>query len=181
MGGSLELGAADGQGRLYVNIEDTNEVVEIDSAMLRISKIFSLKPCDEPTGMGLDSDHHRVFSGCHSKIMTVLDTTTGKVIATLPIGEKVDGNGFDAGTGLAFSANGDGTLTMVREASSGKFEVVDTITTQRGSRTMAVDPRTHRIYLPAAKFTQPKDAVQEGKQAHPVMVKDSFEVLVVGR
>src|ERR1035437_529170 len=113
--------------------------------------------------------------------MTILDTAAGKVVASVPIGENVDGNGFDAGTGLAFSSNGDGTLSVVREASPGKFEVVETVTTQRGSRTMAIDPKTHYIYLPAAQFSQPKESTQSGPKPRPVMVKDSFEVLVVGK
>jgi YVTN family beta-propeller protein len=181
LGGKPEYAVANSKGKVYVNIEDTNEVVEIDSAMVSVSKRFSLKPCDEPTGMGLDSEHHRVFSGCHNKIMTVLDTKSGKVIATLPIGGKVDGNGFDAGAGLAFSSNGDGTLTIVRESLPDKFDVLETVLTQRGSRTMAIDPKTHNIYLPAAQFTQSKETAQGATQPRPVMVKDSFEVLVVGK
>jgi DNA-binding beta-propeller fold protein YncE len=181
LGGKPEFAATDDKGRIYVNIENTNEVVEIDSLKAVESRRFSLKPCDEPTGMALDAEHGRVYSGCHNKTMTVLDTKTGKVIATLPIGENVDGNGFDEVMGLAFSSNGDGTLTVVREASPGKFSVAETVPTQRGSRTMAVDPVTHYIYLPAAQFSQPKDSTQAGSRPRPVMVKDSFEVLVIGK
>jgi outer membrane protein assembly factor BamB len=181
LGGKPEYSAIDGKGKVYVNIEDTNEVVEIDSLKTSITRRFSLKPCDEPTGMGIDSEHHRVFSGCHNKTMTVLDTTSGKVISTVPVGGNVDGNGFDAGTGLAFSSNGDGTLTVVRETSPGTYAVVETVSTQRGSRTMAVDPKSHNIYLPAAQFTQPGESGQKGSNQRPVMVKDSFEVLVIGK
>lgn len=181
LGGKPEFAATDGKGKVYVNIEDTNEVVEIDSLKTRVSRRFSLNPCDEPSGMGLDSEHNRVFSGCHNKTMTILDTTAGKVIARMPIGANVDGNGFDAGTGLSFSSNGDGTLTIVREASPGNFEVVENISTQRGSKTMAVDPKTHNIYLPAAQFSQPEKPTQAGPKLRPVMVKDSFEILVVGK
>jgi len=181
LGGKPEYAVTDGKGKVYVNIEDTNEVIEISSRTKRVLQKFSLKPCDEPTGMGLDSNNGRVFSGCHNKIMTVLDTKTGKIIATTPIGANVDGNGFDAGTGLAFSANGDGTLTVVHEASPGKFEVAETVTTQRGSRTMAIDPKTHNIYLPAAQFSQPEKSMQADTKQRPVMVKDSFEVLVIGK
>jgi YVTN family beta-propeller protein len=181
LGGKPEYAATDGNWKVYVNIEDTNEVVEIDTFMTKESRRFSLKPCDEPTGMGLDSGKHRVFSGCHNKTMTVLDTTTGKVISTLPVGANVDGNGFDAGTGFAFSSNGDGTLTVVREVSPSKYEVVETVPTQLGSRTMAVDPKSHNIYLPAAQFNQSKESEQGTPKLRPVMVKDSFEVLVVGR
>ncbi len=181
LGGKPEFAAVDGMGKVYVNIEDTNEVVEIDSRQTIVSRRFSLNPCEQPTGLGLDAEHHRVFSGCHNRIMTVLDTTSGKVVATLPVGEKVDGNGFDAGTGHAFSSNGDGTLTVAGETSRGNFEVVETVTTQRGSRTMAVDPRTHSIYLPAAQFTPSKETTQGSSKQRPVMAENSFEVLVVGK
>ncbi len=181
LGGKPEFSAADGKGKVYVNIEDTNEVVEIDSRKLSLTKRYSLKPCEEPTGMGLDAEHHRVYSGCHNKIMTVLDTEAGKVITTVPIGEGVDGNGFDPKTGLAFSSNGDGTLTVIRESSPGKFDVVETVTTQRGSRTMAIDPKTHNIYLPTAQFSHQAASTPEEPRPRPTMIKDSFVVLVVGK
>ncbi|MBF0507647.1 MAG: YncE family protein [Deltaproteobacteria bacterium] len=181
IGGKPEYAVTNGKGKVYVNIEDTNELVEIDSLNTRLSQRWSLKPCQEPTGMGLDAEHNRVFSGCHNKIMTIFDINAQKVIAQMPIGEKVDGNGFDPATGLAFSANGDGTLTVVRESSPGKFEVVDNVATQRGSRTMAIDAKTHHIYLPGAQFAQPTEPVPAGAKQRPVMVKGSFEVLVVGK
>ena len=181
LGGKPEYAAPDGKGKVYVNIEDTNEVVEISTLQNYKLRRFPLKSCDEPAGMGLDAKHDIVFSGCHNKTMTVLDAKAGKVIASLPIGANVDGNGFDAGTGLAFSANGEGTLTIAHEASPGKYEVLDTVATQRGSRTMAVDPKTHNVYLPAAQFTQPKEPTPAGTKQRPVMEKDSFEVLVVGK
>ena len=180
LGGKPEFSAADGQGTVYVNIEDTNEVVAIDCLKARATRRFSLQPCDEPSGMGLDAAHGRVFSGCHNKLMTVLDLKTGKVVAAVPIGAKVDGNGFDAGTGLAFSSNGDGTLTVAAEVSPGKF-VVQTVSTQPGSRTMAIDPLTHNIYLPAAQFVPPKGAGEAGSKLRPEMVPGSFELLVVGK
>jgi DNA-binding beta-propeller fold protein YncE len=181
LGGKPEFAVADGKGKVYVNIEDTSEVVEIDSRSLVVMKRSSLKPCEEPTGMAIDPVNHRVFTGCHSKVMAVLDIETVKVIAFVPIGEGVDGNGFDPGTGLAFSSNGDGTLTVVREASSGRFEVAETVTTQRGARTMAIDSKTHNIYLPAAEFAPSPRATPEAPKLRPVMIKDSFTVLVVGR
>jgi len=180
LGGKPEFAVTDGKGRIYVNIEDTSEIVEIDSRELTVIKRTSLKPCKDPTGMAIDAGRHRVFSGCRSKVMAVLDTESDKVMAFVPIGEGVDGNGFDPGTGLAFSSNGDGTLTVVHEASPGKFEVAETVTTQRGSRTMAIDPKTHNIYLPAASFAQQTPA-EEGPKQRPVMIRDSFTILVVGR
>lgn len=181
LGGKPEFAMADGHGKVYVNIEDTSEVVEIDSRKLAVIKRFSLKPCEEPTGMGLDPEHHRVFAGCHNKVMAILDTEMGKLIATVPIGEGVDGNGFDPGTGLAFSSNGDGTLTVVRESFPGKFEVAEIVTTQRGARTMAIDPKTHNIYLPTAEFSPPPASTPEGSRPRPTMIKDSFAVLVAGK
>ena len=181
LGGKPEFSAADGKGAIYVNIEDTNEVVELDGVTAREVRRFSLKPYEEPTGMGLDIQHGRLFSGCHSKVMTVLDIKAGKVIATIPVGANVDGNGYDAGTGLAFSANGEGTLTVAREVSPGHFQVLQTVKTQQGSRTMAIDPITHNIYLPAAKFNPPVAPTAENPKPRPELVKDSFEVLVVGK
>ena len=179
--GKPEFAAADGKGKVYANIEDTGEVVEIDSRKLSLTKRYALKPCREPTGMGLDAEHHRVYSGCHNRLMTILDTETGRVIATVPIGEGVDGNGFGPKTGLAFSANGEGTLTVVGESSPGTYEVVQTVTTQRGSRTMAIDGKTGNVYLPAAQFAPPTGPTKEGSRPRPVMVEDSFAVLVVGK
>ena len=181
LGGKPEFAAADGKGKVYVNIEDTNEVVEIDSRKLSLTKRYSLKPCEEPTGMGFDVEHHRVYSGCHNKVMTILDTETGKVIAVVPIGAGVDGNGFDPKRGLAFSANGEGTLTVVRESAPGKFEVAEIVTTQSGARTMVIDPNTHNIYLPVAQFSPQATSTAEGSKVRPTMIKGSFEVLVVGK
>ena len=181
LGGKPEFSTVDGKGKVYVNNEDTNEVLEIDGRKAIVSRKFSLKPCEEPSGMAIDAERGRVFSGCHNRVMTVLDTKTGKVLATPPIGANVDGNGFDPGTGLAFSSNGDGTLTVVREASPGTYEVMETVATQHGARTMAIDLKTHNIYLPTALFMPPKAATAEAPKPRPEMVKDSFEVLVVGK
>jgi len=179
--GKPELASAAGNGKIFVNIEDTGEVLEIESSKLEVSKRFSIKPCEEPSGIGYDPLHHHIFSGCHNKIMTVLDTETGQVISTLPIGEGVDGNGFDPVTGLAFSSNGDGTLTIVKEISPGSFKVVETVKTERGSRTMIIDPKSHNIYLPVAAFSPAPAATPEVPRPRPVMIKDTFGLLVVGK
>jgi DNA-binding beta-propeller fold protein YncE len=181
LGGKPEFAGSDGRGKVYANIEDTSEVVEIESRKPSLTRRYSIKPCEEPSGMGLDAEHHRVFSGCHNKVMTVLDTEAGRVIAALPIGEGVDGNGFDPKTGLAFSANGDGTLTVVRESSPGTYGVLETVATQRGARTMAIDPKTGNIYLPAAQYLSQPAPSTEGSRPHPTMIEDSFAVLVVGK
>jgi DNA-binding beta-propeller fold protein YncE len=180
LGGKPEFAAADGKGKVYVNIADANKVVEIDSFAPHISRRFTLNSCQAPTGMGLDAEGGRIFSGCRNQIMTVLDVRAG-VVASVPIGAKVDANAFDSETGLAFSSNGDGTLTIAHESSPGKFEVVETVATQAGSRTMALDPKTHIIYLPAARFSQPKESALDDSPLRPVMEPGSFEVLVVGK
>ncbi len=179
LGGKPEFATTDNNGKVFVNNEDAGEVIEIDSKKLTVTKRHSLKPCEEPTGMAIDIEHHRVFSGCHNKVMAVLDYESGKVIANIPIGENVDANAFDAETGLIFSSNGDGTLTVVHE-SAGKFEVA-TVTTQRSSRTMALDSKTHKIYLPAADFAPAPAPPAEIPKPRPTMIKDSFSILVIGK
>lgn len=181
LGGKPEFATADGRGRVYVNIEDTNELVEIDSRKLAVMKRSSLKPCEEPTGMGLDPEHHRIFAGCHNKVMAILDTESGKVIATVPIGEGVDGIVFDPVTQRVFSSNGDGTLTVVRESNPGTFDVVETVATQRGARTITIDPKTHALYLPTAAFSTTPAPAPGGSSPRPMPIKDSFVVLVVGK
>ncbi len=180
LGGKPEFHAADGEGRVYVNMEDTAEVVEIDSRNLTVTKRYSIKPCEEPSGMAFDKKNRRIFSGCANKLMAISDPVEGKVIATVPIGDDVDGNGFDPETGNIFSANGDGTFTVISETSPGRFEVVQTMPTRVGTRTMAIDPKTSNIYLPSAKF-KPVKAAKDGKTPKPQPTKDSFTLLVVGK
>jgi YVTN family beta-propeller protein len=180
LGGKPESAKADGKGRIYVNIEDLNEVIEIDSQKLTVSKHFSINPGEDPAGMGIDVDHHRIFSGCGNKLMTVLDTETGKVIASVPIGEECDGVGFDPETGLIFCSNGDGTLTVVKESSPGKFEVSETVATKNGARTMTIDPRTHKVYLPVGQLGPPMGP--GGASNHQTTTgMDSFIVMVIGK
>ena len=179
LGGKPEFAATDNKGRVFVNIEDTNEVVELDSKKLTILKRHSLSPCEGPTGMAIDTQHHRIFSGCRNKVMAVLDVDSGKVIATVPIGAGVDANAYDGETGLAFSSNGVGTLTVVRESPPGKFET-ETIPTQRGARTMALDIKTHKIYLLTAEFAS-VPATPAVPNPRPTIISGSFTVLVVGK
>ena len=181
LGGKPEFAAADAKGKIYVNIEDTGELAEIDSQKLAVVRRSSLKPCEGPSGLGLDAGRHRTFSGCHSQIMTILDADAGRVIATVPIGAGVDANAFDPGTGLAFSSNGDGTLTVVRESSPGKFEVAETVPTLRGARTMALDLKTHNIYLPTARFGPPPPPTADVPHPRPSILPDTFMILVVAR
>lgn len=172
--GKPEFAVADGKGKVYVNIEDTSELVEIDAAKATVTKKFTLAPCEEPSGLAMDTKNRRLFSVCANRLMAVSDPDTGKVIATLPIGAGSDGVAFDAGLGLAFSSNGDGTLTVVQQT-SGKYEVAENIASERGARTIAVDEKTHRLFLPTAK------TASSSTGGRPTYVPESFKVLVVGR
>jgi DNA-binding beta-propeller fold protein YncE len=149
IGGKLEAGVADGAGRVYVNVEDKNEVVAIDSKALKVLAHWPLAPAAEPTGLAIDVEHRRLFVGCHSKMMAVLDADSGKVLATLPIGPGVDGVVFDPQVGALSANGGDGTLTVVREGPAGKFTVAQTVPTVKTAKTIAGDPQSHRAYLPA--------------------------------
>jgi len=182
LGGKPEFAQADGAGRIYDNLEDKSEVVEIDSREMKVLHTWPLAPCEGPSGMAIDAAHHRLFVGCENKMMAVVDTASGKVVATPPTGAGVDGNGFDPDPGYGFSANGrDGTVTVVGETAPGKFDVVETVTTERGARTMTVDTKTHNIYLPTAEFGPAPAPTADNPRPRPTIVKDSFTLVVVGR
>ncbi len=180
LGGKPEFATADGAGRVYANIEDKSLLVAIDSNALIVKNTWPLAPCEEPSGMAIDIAHRRLFSGCHNKMMAVLDADSGKVIATPPIGQGVDANAFDPATGLAFSSNGDGTLTVVHEDSPDKFTVVENVSTQPRARTMALDTKTHNVYLVTAEFGPPPPATAEQPRPRPTVVPNSFTLLVFG-
>lgn len=180
LGGRPEFATADGAGHVYANLEDKSMIVAIDSNVLKILNTWPLAPGDSPSGMAIDSAHRRLFSGCHNKMMAIMDADTGKLIATLSIGQGVDANAFDPGTELAFSSNGDGTLTIVHEDSPDKFTEVGSVPTQRGARTMALDTKTHNVYLVTAEFG-PAPAPTPGQRfSRPPMVPNSFTLLVFG-
>ncbi len=181
LGGKPEFGVSAGDGKLYVNIEDRAEIAEIDAAAQKVTRRWSLAPCTEPTGLAIDREHHRLFSGCHNRVMAISDATTGKVIATVPIGGGVDGDGFDPVTGLAFSSDGEGTLTVVHQDSPTRYRVVSTVPTKRGARTMALDPRTHRISTVTADLGPPPAPTEEQPHPRPTIVPDTFTLLVLER
>jgi len=174
LGGKPEFSVADGKGMVFVNIEDKNEVVAIDAAKLSVAKRYSLSPCDGPSGLAIDTKSRRLFSVCSNRLMAVSDPDSGKVLATPAIGQGSDGVAFDPATGYAFSSNGDGTLTVVQQA-GGKWEVLENIATERGARTIALDDKTHKVYLPTAR-TAPS---QGGGRA--TYLPDTFKVLIVGK
>jgi len=180
LGGKPEFAVSNDNGRIFVNLEDKSEVVEIDSVKQTALRRFPLDPGQEPTGIAFDKAHKHIFSACHNKMMVILDAETGKVAATVPTGENVDGAGFDEQTGLAFSPNGDGTLTVIQET-AGRYAVVETVPTQYGARTMALDPKTHMVYLPTALFSKTETITLPNGKVRPAMIKNSFTVLVVGK
>jgi DNA-binding beta-propeller fold protein YncE len=152
-----------------------------DPKELKVKSRWSLAPCESPSGLAMDFKNRRLFAGCDNKMMAVINADTGKVISTLPIGEGVDANRFDPETQLAFASCGEGSLTVVHEDSPDKFSVVQSVATERGARTMTLDPKTHQIYLVTAKFGPPPAATTENPRPRPTMLPDSFVVLVVGK
>jgi YVTN family beta-propeller protein len=179
LNGKPEFCVVDGAGKIYNNLEDKSEVIEIDAAKPAVTRRVSLAPAESPSGLAIDVKNKKLFSVCDNKMMAVTDIATMKVIATPAIGTGPDAAGFDPGTGLAFSSNGDGTLTIVKLV-NGKYEAADTVTTERGARTMTVDPKLHRVYLLAAEYG-PAPEAKEGKKGRAPVLPDSFHVLVVGK
>lgn len=172
--------AVDGAGKMWVNIETSSEIVEIDVAKPAVLRRASLAPCEDPSGLAIDVKNKKLFSVCANKMMAVTDIATLKVIATPAIGGGTDGAGFDPATGVTFSSNGaDGTMTLVKLV-NGKYEPVDTIPTARGARTMTVDQTNHRIYSLAAEYG-PAPEGKDGKKGRPQPLPDSFTLLVVGK
>jgi DNA-binding beta-propeller fold protein YncE len=181
LGGKPEFAVADGAGHVYVNLEDKNEEVQIDSRNLVVTARWPLAPCQSPSGLAIDTAHRRLFAGCHNKMMAVVDADSGKVIATPAIGVGVDSNQFDPGTGLAFSSNGAGSLTVIHEDSPDNFTVMEEVPTKAGARTMALDPKTHEVFLVTADFAPPAAPTPENPHPRGGMVPDSFVVLLFGR
>jgi DNA-binding beta-propeller fold protein YncE len=181
LNGKPEFAVSDESGKVFVNIEDTSQLVELDPNKLEVKSRWPLAPCEEPSGLAIDRKHRRLFSGCSNKLMAVVDADSGKVVSTLPIGEGVDANAFDSETGLAFASCGEGVLTVVHEDSADKFSVVENVPTQRGARTMTLDPTKHQIFLVTAKFGPPPPATADQPRPRPAILPNSFVVLVVGR
>ena len=182
VGGALEVGRADSIGSVWVNVEDRNEIVRIDSKKMAVVGRYPLAPCEEPTGLAVDAKHGRVFVGCGNKMMAVVNATTGKVVTTLAIGPGVDGTEFDPTTGDVFNACGkDGTLSVIHQDTADRYHVVQNLSTQLGARTLAVDTSSHRVFLAAAQFGDkpaPSDTIP--KPRAPIL-PGTFVVLVVGK
>ena len=162
LGGGPEFATADGKGYIYNNLEDESLVLKINARDLKVEQRWPTAPCASPSSMAIDRDNRRLFVGCRSKVMAVMDADTGKVITTLPIGDHVDATAFDTETRMIFNSNGEGTVTVIHQDSPDKYSVVETVKTAPRAKTMALDPKTHRLFLSTAENGQ-------------------FEVLVVGQ
>ncbi len=174
LGGKPEYGASAGDGKVYANLTDTSEVVEIDAKKATALRRWSTAPCKQPVAMAIDTAHHRLFSGCRSGVMAVSDYQAGKVVATLPIGTGVDGAGYDAGSGNAFASNADGTLTVIHQDTADQYHVVENVPTPLGSRNMGFDPTNHRVFIVSAKF----GPVPAGSRRGPVL-PGSFTLMTI--
>jgi len=181
LGGKPEFSVSDGAGKVFVNIEDKSEVVALDTKKLEVLARWSIAPGEEPSGLALDRANKRLFSVCGNAKMIVLDCESGKVLATLPIGDGVDGAAFDAASACAFASNGDGTLTVVHEDDAAKFSVLQSVETARGARTMTLDPRTHFAYLPAARYEDAPAPTDGSRPGRPKMIAGSFKILEIGK
>lgn len=176
LGGKPEFAASDAEaGRVFNNIEDKSEVVAIDTKTHEVVNHWPIAPGEEASGMAYDEKNHRLFLGCGNNKMVMMDSVSGKVVDSVEIGKGVDANAFDPGTGFAFASCGEGVTTIAHEDSPEKLTVVQTLKTEKGARTMALDPATHRIYLASAKFDAPAAGERRGK-----MVAGSFKILVYG-
>lgn len=177
LGGKPENGVAAGDGKIYANITDTSEVIEIDAKTATVVRRWPTAPCKQPVPMAIDTSHHRLFSGCRSGVMAVSDYQAGKVVATVPIGTGVNGAGYDAASGNAFVSNADGSLTVIHQDAPDQYHVAESVPTPQGSRNMGLDPTNHRVFLVSAKFG-PQPA---GGRGRPPVLPGSFALLVIER
>jgi DNA-binding beta-propeller fold protein YncE len=182
LGGKPESGVTAGNGKVYVNLTDTSEVVEIDARALAVTRRWSTAPCRQPVSMAIDAKHGRLFSGCRSGVAAISNIASGTVVATLPIGAGVDGTAFDATTGDAFFSNIDGTLTVIHEDAPDSYRVVQTLQTIERGRNMGLDPRTHQVFVVGAKFgPAPAESTAANPRRRPPMLPGSFSLLVIER
>jgi DNA-binding beta-propeller fold protein YncE len=179
LGGKPEYGVSAGDGKLYVNLEDSAQVVEVDARAMRVLRRWSLAPCGSPTGLAIDRAHHLLFSGCRSGVMAVSDARAGRLVTTVAIGQGVDATRFDAGTQLAFASNGEGTITVIHEDAPDRFTVAATVQTKPGARTMELDPLTHRLYTVSADFGPAPEPGPNGRRGRPPVLPGTFALLVL--
>ena len=181
LGGKPEFAVADEKGHVFVNIEDTSEIVQFDANKLVVENRWKIAPGEEPSGLAMDRKNRRLFSVCSNKLMVVVNANDGKVVTTVPIGGGTDAAAFDPETGFAFSSNGEGTLTVVHEDSPDKFSVIENVATLSRARTMALDTKTHQVYTVTAEFGPAPAPTTAQPRPRPPMIPGSFTVLILGR
>ena len=175
-----EFARSDGHGHVYVNLEDKNSLAVIDARGLTLESVWPISGCEEPSGLAIDVGGGQLFAVCDNHVMAVMDSASGRVLGTVPIGAGPDGAGYDAGTRLAFASCGEGVLTAVRRGANGAPEVAQTLPTQRGARTMTLDETRHEIYLVTASFGPPPAATAEHPHPRPSILPGTFRLLVIG-
>ncbi len=176
LGGKPEFAAVDGKGSVFVNNEDTSEIIEINAQKITETHRWPLAPCKSPSGLAMDTKNRRLYSVCDDKVSVVVNADTGKVVATPEIGKGPDAAAFDAGSNEFFASCGEGVLTVVHQDSPDQYTVVENVATKRSARTMGLDLKTHNIFMPAADFDPPAPGERRGK-----MKPDSFVIVVVGK
>ncbi len=179
--GKPEFAVTDGAGRVFVNLEDKNQVAAFDPLSLKVLGIWSLDPGEEPSGLAIDRQRNLLFSVCRNRLMVVLDARSGQIVSTSEIGSGVDGAAFDPETRLAFSSNGEGTLSVAGPESSGKYALLQTVRTRPGARTLALDEKSHRIFTVTAKFGPAPPPTPERPRPRPVMEPGTATLYVLGR
>jgi DNA-binding beta-propeller fold protein YncE len=175
LGGKPEYGVSAANGKVYANLTDTSEVVEIDAKTATVGRRWSTAPCKQPVAMAVDTVKHRLFSGCRSGMLAVSDYQTGKVVATAPIGAGVDGAGYDPTSGNVFTSNADGTLSIIHQDSPDQYRVIQTLSTPVGSRNMGLDPKNHRVFVVSAKF----GPVPAGGKGRGPVLPESFTLMTI--
>jgi YVTN family beta-propeller protein len=178
LGGKPETAVSDGAGNIYINIEDKNEIVWIDAKTFTVKAHWPLGGAEGPTGLAIDAKTKRLFAGCNMKLV-VMNAATGEVVTTMPIGDGCDGVVFDPASKYVFTSNGDGTMNVIKEMSPDKYLQVAKAVTKKGARTIAIDEKTHILYLPTSDF-KPVEKVAEGKPSRPDMIPGTFQILEVG-
>ena len=173
--GKPEGCVSDGKGKVYVNFEAESKICQINSSTFKVENVWPSAPGEEPTGLALDNETHRLFSACNNKMLVIVDAKTGKVVSTVPIGERVDGAAFDPELKCIYSSNGEGTMTVIEENNKDSFEVVENFPTQKGAKTIAVNKKTHHIYPPTADLKGADD--DDNPKAKPKIVPGTFVVL----
>lgn len=179
LGAKPETAVSDGKGKLFVNLEDKNEIAVIDMNQFKVISKWSILPGESATGLAMDKETNRLFAGCDNKLLIVMDALNGKVVSSLPIGDGCDGVAFDEKEKLIFTSNGEGTLTVIKEENANKFQVVQNVSTKKSARTLTLDPSNQTLFLPAADFETPAAGAPANERRK--MIAGSFKVLVVGK